>query len=304
MISQPGVTKSSIRLHYDLLSPFYRLLWGRHIHHGLWDQEDVKFHLPPDAAQLRLTETLADAAGIGLGDAILDVGCGLGGSAIHLAKTRGCRMTGVTLSGVQRAYASLASRANGVRKRTTFLHADVERIVFDPSSFDVLWSVECTEHLFDKPGFFREAARWLKPGGRLAICAWVAGEEPLSDEQRRIAEEVCHGMFCPSLGTTSDYEKWFRDAGLVDIVSRDWTQRVAETWRICLDRVHRSGTARLAPLLGRDAELFLSRFETMIAAYDSGAMRYVAFTASKPAVVEASSSNALANVEPRRGSLR
>ncbi len=282
MISHPGVTKTSIRRHYDLLSPFYRLLWGRHIHHGLWDETDANFESPPEAAQLRLTETLADAVGVDASDRLLDVGCGLGGSSIHLAKTRGCRVTGVTLSGVQRAYASLAARANGVRGRTTFLRADVERMVFDRESFDVVWSVECTEHLFDKATFFREASLWLRPEGRLAICAWVAGEEPLSDEQRRIAGEVCEGMFCPSLGSASDYEIWFRDAGLTDVVSRDWTSRVAETWRICLDRVHRSGTARLAPLLGRDARLFLSRFETMIAAYDSGAMRYVAFTAKKP----------------------
>lgn len=281
MITHASVTKSQIRFHYDLISPFYRLMWGRHIHHGLWDASDERFELPTHAAQVRLTETLADGVGINAKDAVLDVGCGLGGSAIHLARTRGCRVTGVTLSGVQRAYASLAARRHGVRRRVTFLREDAERMVFDAGSFSVVWSIECTEHLFDKPAFFREVGRWLRPRGRLAICAWVAGEEPLSDEQRRTIENVCHGMFCPSLGTASDYKGWFRDAGLTEIESHDWTARVAKTWDICRQRVRRTGTATFAPLFGRDATLFVSHIDTMIEAYASGAMRYAAFTAVK-----------------------
>ena len=289
MIECPTVTSTSIRRHYDLLSPFYRVLWGRHIHHGLWDEADVSFALPPDVAQLRLTETLADLAGITGGQRVLDIGCGLGGSAIHLASTRGCHVTGVTVSGVQCAYARAAAIKNGVAGplrrgpgRAMFRHDDAERLAFDSNSFDVVWSVECTEHLFDKLGFFERAARWLQPGGRLAICAWVAGEEPLSPEQHDIAYRVCEGMFCPSLGTASDYETWFDDAGLTDIETHDWTARVAKTWELCLDRVRSSGTGRIAPLFGRDAVLFLSRFQTMLDAYHSGAMRYVALTARKP----------------------
>lgn len=290
MITHPNVTKTSIRRHYDLLSPFYRLLWGQHIHHGLWDEADEHFELDPKLAQIRLTEALADAADIGVKDRVLDVGCGLGGSSIHLARTRDCHVTGVTISPVQRLWATIAGSKNRVSDRVRFLRGDAERVVFDPESFDVIWSVECTEHLFDKATFFRHAAGWLRPHGRMAICAWVAGNEPLSEAQRLIAEQVCEGMFCPSLGTAGEYDSWMSDAGLEDVVTRDWTSRVAQTWTICLERVRKSGTGRLAPVFGRDATLFLSRFETMIEAYQSGAMRYVAFTATKPGTVRPSES--------------
>ena len=166
MIVCPSISKRSIRRHYDLATPFYRLLWGRHIHHGLWEGEE-----PPALAQQRLIDHLAAAAALGPGQAVLDVGCGMGGSTIDLARRHHCRATGLTLSPVQRGWAALAARWQGVQGRTRFLCADAETIDFAPASFDVVWNVECSEHLFDKPGFFRRAAGWLRPGGRVALCA-------------------------------------------------------------------------------------------------------------------------------------
>src|SRR5262249_6171570 len=103
-----GTTKRAIRLHYDLATPFYRLLWGAHIHHGLWDADES-----PALAQRRLIEDLAAAAEIRPGSTVLDVGCGMGGSAMHLARHLGCRVTGLTLSPVQCAWARLAALFRG-----------------------------------------------------------------------------------------------------------------------------------------------------------------------------------------------
>ncbi|NIR28355.1 MAG: methyltransferase domain-containing protein, partial [Gammaproteobacteria bacterium] len=41
--------------------------------------------------------------------------------------------------------------------------------------FDVVWVVECLEHLAAKGEFIRRAARTLVPGGRLALCSWQDG---------------------------------------------------------------------------------------------------------------------------------
>ena len=109
----PPTEKAAIRSHYDLGTPFYRLVWGPHIHHGLWSAEDAARDVPetpPRAAQERLTDTLAALASIGRGDRVLDVGCGVGGSSIHLAGEVGCRVTGITLSGVQRRWATMSAR--------------------------------------------------------------------------------------------------------------------------------------------------------------------------------------------------
>lgn len=80
-----ALKKAAIRSHCDLATLFYRLLWGPHIHHGLWSEEDAVRPVPlvsPRAAQEQLTDTLASLGGVAARDRVLDVGCGMGGSSI------------------------------------------------------------------------------------------------------------------------------------------------------------------------------------------------------------------------------
>jgi tocopherol O-methyltransferase len=78
------------------LSFLYRLFWGEHLHHGYWDNNES---VP--RAQIQLMERWAERAGIPRGARVLDVGCGLGGSALWLAEQYDCEVTGITISPVQ-----------------------------------------------------------------------------------------------------------------------------------------------------------------------------------------------------------
>ena len=278
MISCPTVSKGVIRRHYDLSTLFYRLLWGPHIHHGCWEQNES-----PRQAAVQLTERLADLVNIQGGERLIDIGCGMGGSSIHLARHRRCETIGVTISPVQRRWAQWSALVQGVRSRCTFMCADAETVELPPTQADVVWSIECTEHLFDKPRFFERAAQWLKPGGSMAICAWLAGRD--AEAQAGLAEQtfqVCEGFFCPSLGTLGDYVNWMSAAGLQVETAVDWTSQVLRTWEICRDRVRRSRVRMLARCIDRDSVMFLDRFETLLRAYQTGAMEYGCFVARKP----------------------
>ncbi|MBL8816731.1 MAG: methyltransferase domain-containing protein [Planctomyces sp.] len=277
MISCPSVEKRVIRNHYNVSTLFYRVLWGQHIHHGLWSADES-----PKVAARQLTERVIREAGVRDGDQVVDIGCGMGGSSIHLARHHNCQVTGVTLSPFQQRWATTSSWLNGTKKKTRFICEDAEKVEFSPESFDVAWSIECTEHLFDKPAFFRRMSGWLRPGGRVAICAWLAGDEPLDEVGRQRVYDVCEGFFCPSLGTMNDYEGWLADAGLKMQKTLDWTDQVSRTWEICRDRVDRLSVRPIAKLIDRGQLIFLDRFQTILDAYNTRSMRYGCFVAEKP----------------------
>ncbi len=167
---------------------------------------------------------------------------------------------------VQRRWATTSSAFHGTSTRTKFLCTDAEELTLPAASRDVVWSIECTEHLFNKGAFFAKARQWLKPGGRLAICAWLAGHDESASQTQKLCYDVCEGFFCPSLGTQADYEGWFRNAGLEVVHSELWTKRVLKTWEICRDRVQRTGVRHLARMLGQDHVMFLDRFDAILEA--------------------------------------
>jgi tocopherol O-methyltransferase len=276
MIECPHIDQRVIQNHYDWSTLFYRMLWGPHIHHGLWEANES-----PRRAQLQLTERLAQLAEIPRGASVADIGCGMGGSSRWLATELDCRVTGVTLSPIQKRWADSAALFSRTRPRPTFLCQDAEKTEFPAGSLDRVWSIECTEHFFNKPEFFQKAAGWLKPGGRIALCAWLAGKEETRADTIQQVRRVCEGMFCPSLGTQADHEAWLSAAGLQMIESQLWTEKVLQTWEICRSRVNRTGVRWLAKLVGENHTLFLDRFDAILDAYRSRAMEYGCFIAEK-----------------------
>ena len=262
----------AIRTHYDRLAFFYRAFWGEHIHHGYWEDEES-----PRTAQEQLVARLAERADVPQGAQVLDVGCGFGGSALWLARHRGCAVTGITISPVQVQRAAEQARAEHLDDRVRFLVMDANRLDLPPASFDVVWVVECSEHLADKAGFLGACARALRPGGKLALCAWLAADAP-DPGQARLVAAVCRGMLCPSLASRIDYAGWMRVAGFEDIAAEDLTRHVGRTWDYCSAIVERPEVRALRWLMDERTRAFLQAFAAIRRAYAEGAMAYGMFS--------------------------
>ncbi len=121
------------------------------------------------------TEELAKLAEIEPGQALLDVGCGLGGTSRYLANTFGCHAVGVDLTEEYCRVAEKLSARVGLGDRTTFRQGSALDLPFPDAHFDVVWTEHVQMNIPDKAGFYRELRRVLKPHGRLAFHDIFAG---------------------------------------------------------------------------------------------------------------------------------
>jgi tocopherol O-methyltransferase len=271
-----SVNINAIRSHYDRLSLFYWFLWGEHIHHGFWRNGES-----PDEAQVHLIEELADRARIERGAKVLDVGCGLGGSSFWLARKLDCSVLGITISPVQKRLAEKRARSLGLTNRVCFAVRDANELDFGAESFDAIWSVECSEHLFEKERFIRNCARVLRPGGVLGLCTWLTAEPSSPSANSTLVVKICSRMLCASLGTFNDYIRWLNGSGFGEIRADDVTRQVEKTWEICQNILRRPMVRAVLPLMGSQTREFITEFSGMRRAYREGAMLYGMFSARK-----------------------
>lgn len=163
---------------------------------------------------LRSTEQLGEWIGLRRGERVLDIACGPGRSAVHLARTFGCCVTGIDYSPrtVQEARAS----ADG---QVQFVAGDAERLPFGDGQFDAV-VIECSLCLIPRKAIaVAGMRRVLKPGGRIGI-ADLALEQPLAAAARDLAAWVA----CLSgADTTEGYRRRLAEAGFADVTMVDAT---------------------------------------------------------------------------------
>lgn len=136
------------------------------VHWGYWDDPSSPAADLP-AAMERLNHELLSAADLADGQAVLDVGCGFGGTLAGVAaRHRGMTLAGVNIDARQLLHARRAVAAH-------FVQADALHLPFADASFDRVLAVECIFHFASRLGFLREAARVLRPGGRVTLSDFV-----------------------------------------------------------------------------------------------------------------------------------
>lgn len=268
----------AVARHYDELDVFYRDVWGEHVHHGLWHTEDES----PERAVLHLVEHVAEAARLRPGQMVCDVGCGYGATARRLAADYDVHVTGLTVSTAQHRVAR--ARADG---RATFLLRDWMDNDLPGAAFDAVIAIESLSHMPDRARFFHEAARVLRPGGRLVVCAWCAAADAPPWARRFLLDPICREGRLTGLATPAEIRDWLVETNLDLLHHNDLSAQVARTWWIVLHRVigRILTDARYWRYLAdrhQRNRVFTLTLPRLLLGYRTGALRYGVFTAQRP----------------------
>lgn len=223
--------KEQIVHYYDTCETDYRLLWDLNhshaMHAGYWDSQTRSLR---DALR-RENEILAQMAGIQAGERILDAGCGVGGSAIFLAQTYDCQAVGITLSAKQVQTATRKAVQLGVQDKVTFKVMDYTCTEFPRETFDVVWGIESVCHARDKRLFIKEAARILKPKGRLIVADGFAKRQPRTSQDQVQMECWLKGWGVQALDSAESFTTSLKEEGFKSIQFHDITPHVMPSSR-------------------------------------------------------------------------
>jgi len=163
-------SNEEIIAYYDNCEDHYRMYWNLQeslsLHYGYWDETTSSFH----EALLNINKKLIEYADIQGSHKVLDMGCGIGGSSIYLARELGCDCTGITLSERQVATANKLATRYELSDHCRFEVGDFTKTKYQDGSFDIIWAIESVCHANDKADFIREAYRLLRPGGKLVMA--------------------------------------------------------------------------------------------------------------------------------------
>jgi cyclopropane-fatty-acyl-phospholipid synthase len=203
-------SKRNVAHHYDIGNDLYALMLdAEHWQYSCayWGDGITTLAEAQGAKLAHIARKLA----LSPGHEVLDIGCGWGGMAIHLAKHHGVRVTGITLSEEQAALARERVVAAGVADKVAIVLEDYRDTAASGRKFDRIVSVGMFEHVgraqFET--FFAAAARILADDGVMLLhTIGRMGRPGMTDAFTR--KYIFPGGYIPALSETLAASEKFR----------------------------------------------------------------------------------------------
>lgn len=198
--------------------------------------------------------------GLGPDGSALDVACGAGGPALFVARTTGCRVTGVEVNEHAIPAAAESARAAGLAQRAVFLHTNASAALpFPDASFDSIICIDSILHFVGRPAVLADWRRVLKPGGRALYTDPLIVSGMLTNEEIAIRSSIGLFHFMP----IGENEKVIRGAGFelggVEDVTENAAVVAGRWWRARAN--HEAGMVQIE---GAERFAGLQRFFAMV----------------------------------------
>lgn len=196
--SRPG-SRRNIGAHYDLSNELFATFLDPSLAYS-----SAVFHSADDTlaeAQQQKFERWCEALRLGPDDHVLEIGSGWGGFAMHAARTRGCRVTGITVSTEQLALSRQRVAEAGLSDRVTIDFCDYRDV---RGQFSRVVSIEMIEAVGERywPAFFAKIDEVLAPGGLAGIQSITIADHRFDAYRRHcdwIQKYIFPGGLLPSV---------------------------------------------------------------------------------------------------------
>lgn len=188
----------------------------------------------------RFHHTIVDHLGAKASDKILEFGCGFGEIGRQVAKISGASVTGLTMSNAEIVGGNDRIRKAGLQDRCVIVQGNYHKMPFEANSFDKVFGVYCLKYSADLQTAISEAARVLKPGGRLASYEIIVTDkyDPNNKTHRYYVDNISHSTCMPPLWPAQAFRDAAKKAGLVPVAEVDLCKPPAQSWYSCFERTY------------------------------------------------------------------
>ncbi|XP_062521240.1 uncharacterized protein LOC134196183 [Corticium candelabrum] len=226
---------------------------------------------------LQTTKEFVPSLNLKVGEKVIDVGCGIGGSAFYMAENFGVQVLGVDLSANMISIAQERTlQYQQLFDKVQFEICDVTVREFLPETFDVVYTRDTLLHIADKPTLFKKFLSWLKPGGRLLITDYCCGTDPWTPD---FAEYVKHRGY--HLLDVRSYGKIIEEAGFTKVVAEDKTSMFVSVLTEELTKFRKEKDSFIKEFTAEDYDAIVSGWAAKLERCQVGQQKWGLFLATK-----------------------